>query len=364
MFLRRRRRTNGGPNQRARGGPNGGLAGDPGAVADGRSEAAVVIESSSKRFDDVVAVRDISLVVPPGSILGLIGPSGSGKTTTIRLLTGALEPTSGRIRVLGEIPTRFRRRTRERIGYMPQSFTLYPDLTASENVDFVAAMFGMLFLRRRRKGAEVLRLVDLYDVRNRKASNLSGGMQRRLELACALVHDPTILFLDEPTAGLDPLLRVRVWDELHRLRDAGRTLLVTTQYVTEAEECDAVALIAGGRLVALGTPDELRREAVGGDVVEVETTTTFDGSGLTGRPEIRQIRQTGPRSFQAIVEDAGTATPAIVDAVAEAGAEVAAAREYRPSFDEVFAELVERDLPATEGAAETEPGREPVGSRS
>jgi ABC-2 type transport system ATP-binding protein len=364
MFLRRRRRTNGGPSQRPNGGPSAGIAGDRATAAQGRSDAAVVIEGSTKLFDDVVAVRDISLVVPAGSILGLIGPSGSGKTTTIRLLAGALEPTSGRIRVLGEVPTRFRRRTRERIGYMPQSFTLYPDLTTSENVDFVASMFGMLFLRRRQKTAEVLRLVDLYDVRNRKAAKLSGGMRRRLELACALVHDPTILFLDEPTAGLDPLLRVRVWDELHRLRDAGRTLLVTTQYVTEAEECDAVALIAGGRLVALGTPDELRRTAAGGDVVEVETTATFDGSELTARPEVKQIRQTGPRSFQAIVEDAGTATPAIVDAVAEAGGEVAAAREYRPSFDEVFAELVERGHPPKEDAARTEPGREPIGTAS
>jgi ABC-2 type transport system ATP-binding protein len=342
MFLRRRRPTNGARAQRARGGPDD-LAGDQLAVADGSSDATVVIEGATKLYDETSGVRDISLVVPAGTILGIIGPSGAGKTTTMRLLTGALEPTKGRIRVLGEIPTRFRRGTRERIGYMPQSFSLYPDLTASENVDFVASLFGMLLFRRRQKGAEVLRLVDLYDVRKRKASDLSGGMQRRLELACALVHDPTLLFLDEPTAGLDPLLRVRVWDELHRLRDAGRTLLVTTQYVTEAEECDAVALIAGGRLIAIGTPDELRRDAAGGDVVEVETSQTFDGSVLTSEPTVRQIRQTGPRAFLAIVEDAGTATPAIMEAVTAADGEVAVAREYRPSFDEVFAELVQRE---------------------
>jgi ABC-2 type transport system ATP-binding protein len=234
---------------------------------------------------------------------------------------------------------------------MPQSFTLYPDLTASENVDFVASLFGMLFFARRRRGAEVLRLVELYDARKRRAADLSGGMQRRLELACALVHDPTLLFLDEPTAGIDPLLRGRVWEELHRLRDAGRTLLVTTQYVTEAEECDAVALIADGRLLAIGTPDELRRMAVGGDVIEVETTQTFDGSPLAANDAVRQIRQTGPRSFLAIVDDAGTATPIIVDAVAEAGGEVGVAREARPTFDEVFAELVERDRDGANHAA-------------
>jgi ABC-2 type transport system ATP-binding protein len=317
-------------------------------------DAAVLMERVTKLYDESVGVREISLLVPPGTILGIIGPSGAGKTTTMRLLTGALEPDAGRVRVLGQIPTRFRRGTRERIGYMPQSFTLYPDLTASENVDFVASLFGMLFFERRRRGAEVLRLVELYDARKRRAADLSGGMQRRLELACALVHDPTLLFLDEPTAGIDPLLRGRVWEELHRLRDAGRTLLVTTQYVTEAEECDAVALIADGRLLAIGTPDELRRMAVGGDVVEVETLATFDGSTLEGHEAVRQIRQTGPRSFLAIVDDAGTATPMIVDAVADAGGEVGAAREARPTFDEVFTELVERNArtTATPGAAD------------
>ena len=139
---------------------------------------------------------------------------------------------------------------------MPQSFTLYPDLTVRENVDFVASLFGMLFFRRRKRTREVLELLDLWDVRRRRAGKLSGGMQRRLELAGALVHDPALLFLDEPTAGLDPLLRTRVWDELRRLRDAGRTLLVTTQHINESEECDLVAMIVEGRLIALAAPDD------------------------------------------------------------------------------------------------------------
>ena len=191
---------------------------------------------------------------------------------------------------------------------MPQSFTLYPDLTVRENVDFVASLFGMLWRSRRRRTREVLELVDLWDVRGRRAGRLSGGMQRRLELACALVHDPALLFLDEPTAGIDPLLRGRVWDELHRLRDEGRTLLVTTQYVNEAESCDQVALIAEGRLIALATPDELRRLAVGGDVIEIETAARFDGMALAELPfvaprapgraataDARRRRRAGPR---------------------------------------------------------------------
>ena len=303
----------------------------------------VVIEDATVTFDDQVAVDGISLVVPAGTILGVIGPSGAGKTTTIRLLTGALEPTSGRVTVLGEEPTRFRRQTRERIGYMPQSFTLYPDLTVRENVDFLGSLFGMLFLSRRRRTREVLELVDLWDVRSRRAGRLSGGMQRRLELAGALVHDPALLFLDEPTAGIDPILRARVWEELHRLRDAGRTLLVTTQYLNEAEACDRVALIADGRLIALSTPDELRREAIGGDIVEIETEERFDGMRLEGLPSVHHVRQDGPRNLTVTVDDAGTATPDVVDAIAERGGVVASAREQRPSFDDVFAALVARD---------------------
>ena len=206
----------------------------------------VVVEGVSRAFGDRVVVRDIDLNVQEGTILGIIGPSGSGKTTTIRMLTGALRPTAGTISVLGERPDRFHRSTRERMGYQPQLFTLYPDLSARENVDFVASMFGLLWPRRRRRTKQVLQLLDLWDARDQRANRLSGGMQRRLELACALVHDPILLFLDEPTAGIDPLLRATIWGELHRLRDAGATLLITTQYVNEAEECDQVALIVRG----------------------------------------------------------------------------------------------------------------------
>jgi ABC-2 type transport system ATP-binding protein len=304
--------------------------------------AAVVIDGASVSFNGEMALDDISLIVPPGTILGLIGPSGAGKTTTIRLLTGALTPEKGQVRVLGQEPRIFRRQTRERIGYMPQSFMLYPDLTVRENVDFVGSLFGMLFFSRRRRTRQVLELVDLWAVRGRRAGKLSGGMQRRLELACVLVHDPAMLFLDEPTAGIDPLLRGRVWEELHRLRDAGRTLLVTTQYLDEAESCDAVALISDGRLIALGTPDDLRRQAAGGDVVVIETAGLFDGDTLRTLPLVRNVRQDGPRRLTVTVDDAGAATPDVVEAIRAGGGEVASAREERPSFDEVFAILVTR----------------------
>jgi ABC-2 type transport system ATP-binding protein len=320
----------------------------PAPAADARhsdqpaGKTVVSMRNVSRAFDDRTVVRDIDLTVTAGTILGVIGPSGSGKTTTIRMVTGALEPTSGEVEVLGQRPTSFSAGTRERIGYMPQLFALYPDLTAGENVDFVASLFGLLLWRRRRRVRQVLKLVELWDVRGRRAGRLSGGMQRRLELACALVHDPTLLILDEPTAGIDPLLRVTIWEELHRLRDAGRTLLVTTQYVHEAEECDQVALIAHGRLVALAPPDELRRSATGGDVIEVETTDMFDGSKLEAVPGVIAVRQLDARRLRVTVDDAGTKLPAVVDAIGEAGADVASAREVRLTFDEVFAELVAR----------------------
>ncbi len=334
--------------------PSAPTADRPPGPVESTEPAAVVIDDATVQFAEQLAVDGISLTVPAGIILGIIGPSGSGKTTTIRLLTGALTPTSGTVTVLGEEPRRFRRQTRERIGYMPQSFTLYPDLTVRENVDFVASLFGMLWRSRRRRTREVLELVDLWDVRGRRAGRLSGGMQRRLELAGALVHDPALLFLDEPTAGIDPLLRGRVWDELHRLRDEGRTLLVTTQYLNEAESCDQVALIASGRLIALATPAELRRMAAGGDVIEIETAARVDGMALADLPFVRHVRQDGPRHLTLTVDDGGTATPDAVDAIKERGGEVVFAREIRATFDDVFATLVARDE-ATRGD-ETETG--------
>ena len=304
--------------------------------------ADIVLDGVVRRYGDVVALDGISLTVPSGILLGVIGPSGAGKTSAVKIMTGSLRPTAGQVRVLGEDPERFRRRTRSRIGYMPQLFSLYPDLTAGENVDFVASLFGMLVFRRRRRVRAVLELVDLWSARKRRAADLSGGMQRRLELACALVHDPAILFLDEPTAGLDPLLRQVIWAELHRLRDAGRTILTTTQYVGEAEECDAVALISEGRLAALATPEELRRSATGGDVLEVETASPVDAGILVGLPMVRSVEERSSRAFLVTVDDAGVAMPAIVGAIEAAGGAVTSSREFRPSFDDVFATLVGR----------------------
>ena len=310
----------------------------------------IALDGVGRRFGDVVAVDDVSFGVAEGTIVGLIGPSGSGKTTVIRMLTGALAPTSGQTRVLGEDPRRFRARTRERIGYVPQSFVLYPDLTAAENVSFVASLYGMMWLNRRRRVRETLELLELWPVRDRRASDLSGGMLRRVALATALVHDPDVLFIDEPTAGIDPILRTKIWESLRALRDAGRTMLVTTQYVGEAENCDAVALLSRGRLLALDRPEELRRSVFGGELIEVRTARSADEKLFAAIPGVSRVQRRDPRTVHLVVKDAGEATPLIAEALTNDGTSAVSIEPYTPSFDEVFEALVERGEQETEAA--------------
>jgi ABC-2 type transport system ATP-binding protein len=313
---------------------------DARGAIDRDADPAIEMVGVTRRFGDVVALQDISLAVRPGHIVGVIGPSGAGKTTAIRLLTGVLRPTEGTLRILGGDSTRLSSRMRERIGLMPQDSTLYEDLTAFENLDFVASLFGLMYPRRRRRMRETLTTLELWDTRHRRAGDMSGGMQRRLQLAAALVHEPELIFLDEPTAGIDPLLRQTIWTELERIRDAGRTLVVTTQYVGEAEQCDDVALIADGRLLAFASPDDLRRAAFGGEVVEVETEGIVDAAALAHDDLVHDVIQVGPRTVHLTTSDAASATPSIIATVEQAGGSVAAIREFRPSFDEVFANLV------------------------
>jgi len=330
-----------------------------GSAAPPAAGPAAELRGAGRRFGSVIALDDFSLAVAPGSLVGIIGPSGAGKTTTVRLLTGGLRPTSGSVRVLGEDPRRLRAATRERIGFMPQSVSLYDDLTAAENLDFAGSLFGMFLPRRRRRIRAILDWLELEDARSRRAINLSGGMRRRLQLGCALIHEPELVFLDEPTGGIDPIVRAAIWTELRRLRDAGRTLIVTTQIVTEAERCDTVALIAEGRLLAHATPEALRREAFGGELLEVETSGIVDAERLGRLPEIDEVRQVAPRRLVLVARDAASATPAVVSALEATGISVTSIQTTRPSFDEVFVRLINRagttPAPAATGEALHEP---------
>ena len=325
------------------------------------SEPIIVARDVSRAFDGRLVVDGLSFDVAPGTILGIVGPSGSGKTTTVRMLTGTLGRTDGEIRVLGEDPRRFSRATRGRIAYMPQLFSLYEDLSAQENVGFVAALYGIGPFKRRSLIRRALEVVELYDARHRLARDLSGGMQRRLELACALVHSPDVLFIDEPTAGVDPVLRQAIWDELRVLRGEGRTLLVTTQYVSEAEYCDRVAMIVDGQLVALDTPDELRKSVYGGEVIEVNAERAVDPDMLSDLPGVLAVRQTAPRQLIVTTADAGTVGPRIIEALRRAGVAVAGLEEHQPTFDEVFTGLVEQQRARPDREAANGPREEAVG---
>jgi ABC-2 type transport system ATP-binding protein len=314
----------------------------------------IQVRGVTKRFNSHEVVRDLNFDVMQGEIFGFIGPSGSGKTTTIRLLTGVYEPTEGQVRVMGVPPDHPSRNVQEKFGYMPQLFVLYPNLTVRENLNFTASLYGMGARERRRRIKELLDFVELSDARNRVAANVSGGMQRRIELAAALLHNPPLLFVDEPTAGIDPVLRSKFWDEFRRLRNEGRTIFVTTQYVGESEYCDRVGVIRNGRIIALDTPLGLRRAAMGGDMVDIDSDdfTAASVYNLSRLPQVKEVRPRSRTSVRVYVKDVGSTIPVLMEAMKSNNCNITNIAEYKPTFDEVFIELMNRDAEITgEGEA-------------
>ena len=301
----------------------------------------------TKKFRDEIAVEDVSFDVPRASIFGFIGPSGSGKTTTVRLLTGVYTPTTGEVSVLDRSPAKFSQSDRTRLGYMPQLFVLYPNLTVWENLNFAASLYGMSLFRGKRL-KDALNFVELYEHRSKLARNISGGMLRRLSLAATLVHDPELLFLDEPTAGIDPVLRRKFWDHFRELKDQGRTIFITTQYVSEADNCDLVGVQNNGKLLLVDTPQGIRQHAYGGEMVDFRTIEPFDYQAealLRSLPFVRaKTIRTGPNSMRLIVDEAGTATPELMAWAQQQNIQVQAVEEYTPSFEDVFVELVRPEV--------------------
>jgi ABC-2 type transport system ATP-binding protein len=218
-------------------------------------------EALTKRFGALRAVDNVSLGIPRGEIYGLVGPSGSGKTTLIRMLSGLALPTAGTAKLLGSSMPSERRAVEHRFGYMPQERAVYRDLSIAENLLFFGQIYGMSRSRIAKRTSELLDLMKLSDRGKQRADRLSGGEKQRLSLACALLHEPEALLLDEPTIGLDPSLRREFWDHFHELNSDGRTILLTTHYLNEAEWCDRVGLMQQGRMIAEGTPDDLKAEA-------------------------------------------------------------------------------------------------------
>jgi ABC-2 type transport system ATP-binding protein len=314
---------------------------------DGGQQWAITAQQVTKEFNGEYAVRDLTIRIPRGSIFGFIGPSGSGKTTTIRLLTGIYAPSLGSVSILGMDPKRFSAGLRERIGYMPQLFVLYPDLSVWENMNFVASLYGMRLFGRKKRLNMLLDFVELGDQRGKLTRNLSGGMQRRLALASTLVHDPELIFLDEPTAGIDPVLRKKFWEHFRELKAGGRTLFVTTQYVGEAVFCDYVGIMAEGRLLIVDTPVGLRHRAFGGEIVDLEAKLPIPYEkivALQNLPFVKsRIRTMGPNSLRIIVEDASTAIPDFITWCNQNGLEVESIKEFVPAFDDVFVQIIQME---------------------
>ena len=309
---------------------------------------AIKVKNLTKRFGDEQILKGLDLTVNQGEIFGLIGPSGAGKSTLLRTLTGYLSPSEGEVEVLGKPPSSFIPEDRRRMGFMPQGFVLYGELSVRQNLNFVAGLYGLSLRERRRRVRETLEFVELWEHRRKTAANISGGMQRRLQLAAAIVHEPELLFVDEPTANLDPILRRRFWEEFRQLREGGRTLFVTTQYLGEAELCDRVGLLSGGAIVAVGTPEELRRRAFGGEVIQLALGIDPGqlGEHLQALEEIGHVvevredeekREVTSR-VRLMVEDADTALPKVLEILN--GADVRSLDIPKPPFDEVFFRLM------------------------
>jgi ABC-2 type transport system ATP-binding protein len=317
--------------------------------ADHSAPLIIRTQKLSKKFGEQYAVKDLSFQLPRGAIFGFIGPSGSGKTTTVRLLTGIYKPSEGEARVLDHDPTLFRRRDRERIGYLPQLFVLYPDLSVQENMSFAASIYGVGFRTRRRRIRQLLEFVELWDDRSKLVKHTSGGMQRRLSLAATLIHSPELLFLDEPTAGIDPVLRRKFWDYFQELQDQGVTMFVTTQYVGEAAYCDYVGVMAEGSLLMVDTPEGLRRSAYGGEVINLQTKERVDFRHIQLLRQlpfvIGDLVRINENYLRITVDEASTAMPALIEWAQQEGVTIESIDEFLPPFDDVFVKLIQRFSP-------------------
>lgn len=310
---------------------------------------AVSTSTLTKSFGGDAGVFDLDLEIDSGSIVGFVGPSGSGKTTTVHLMTGVTAPDSGTVEVLGQRPVDFSRETRARIGYMPQQAILYPDLTLRENLNFAASLYGMPY-RRTERVNQLIDFVELEGAMDRLPREASGGEKRRVMLASTLIHRPDLIFLDEPTAGIDPVLRRKFWDRFGELGADGRTLVVTTQYVGEAAYCDYVAVLANGRMLTFDTPEGLRRSAYGGEMMEVGFASPpghEDISSFHGLAHSRDVEWVDSSRARLVVDNPEEATSEITRWAGNRNVELTKTETYLPPFDDVFVELVSKLDPKT-----------------
>jgi ABC-2 type transport system ATP-binding protein len=290
----------------------------------------------TKRFGDFTAVEKVSFGVKQGEVYGWLGPNGAGKTTTIRMLLGLLTITEGQARVLGYDPECQAKEMQAHVGYMSQLFTLYNDLTARENIRFYGQAYGLSRSALRRRQAEIIDMAGLGGRQNQLTANLSGGWKQRLALGCAIIHRPQVLFLDEPTAGVDPISRRHFWDLIYAMAKEGVTAMVTTHYMDEAELCQRVGFISEGRLIALDTPDQLKQTQMRGQVLEI----ACDDPALA----VVVLRKTGAFEevalygalVHAVADGVESLKPDIQRALQQAGIGLQTMDLIAPSLEDVF----------------------------
>jgi ABC-2 type transport system ATP-binding protein len=302
------------------------------------SEPVVVAEHLERRFGDLLAVRDVSLRVDRGEVFGVLGPNGAGKSTTIRMLCGLLDPSGGKATVVGYDVAREPEKVKQNIGYMTQRFSLYEDLSVVENLEFYAAIYGVPRKRRRARVDEVVVTTGLQDRRKQLAGTLSGGWKQRLALACSTIHEPPLLFLDEPTAGVDPVSRRAFWERIHAIASEGTTIVVTTHYMDEAERCHRLAFIFKGGVLDIGTPEEVvdRR---GLAVVELEVDDVRTATDvLEHAPEIEECAHFGHLLRVATKVSDPLAT--VRSLVESKGVNIVSAHAGRPNVEDAFVSMV------------------------
>src|ERR1035437_8237125 len=299
----------------------------------------VVIEDLVKRFGDFVAVDHINLEIRKGEVFGFLGPNGAGKSTTIRMLCGLLTPTSGRARVAGYDVGREPESVRQNIGYMSQKFSLYNDLKVIENIRLFAGLYSVPADKLSERIAWVLEMANLKGQENLITGTLPGGWKQRLALGCAVLHKPPVIFLDEPTSGVDPISRRQFWDLIQHMAEEGVTVFVTTHYMEEAEYCNRLALIFRGKIVALGTPSELKRDSIIGDPLLIEpeplgTAVEF----LQSAPDVIDAAVFG-NALHLVVQDAEAAAPRLKHFLEEHSIAVSGIEKIRPTLEDVFVSL-------------------------
>ena len=302
---------------------------------------AVRLQNLVKRFGTFTAVDNVTLDVARGEIFGFLGPNGAGKSTTIRILCGLMAPTSGTAMVGGFDVGTQAEEIKRRIGYMSQKFSLYDDLTVSENIEFFAGVYNVPPEKFAERRDFVLEMASLEDKRDTKTTLLSGGWKQRLALGCAILHEPPILFLDEPTSGVDPIARRSFWELIYRLSDAGHTIFVTTHYMDEAEYCHRIALMYGGRTIALGSPAELKKSLGGEHLLNLETSNLLESLARLHNVEgILDVAVFGG-GLHVKVSDAYEGQVAIRKALA-GDIQIETLEQITPSMEDVFVSLIEQ----------------------